>query len=134
MWVWGRVLWVLYRDGGVQNSLGERIKGGLEESWGALGDNGGYWGVGVGLEMGAGGTYVGLEGSRGALMGVEGSKIVLGRYRGGLEGFWGALGRNGGYWGAGVGLEMGVGVIGECERSEERRVGKECRSRWSPYH
>src|SRR2546430_5155417 len=21
-----------------------------------------------------------------------------------------------------------------CERSEERRVGKECRSRWSPYH
>ena len=23
--------------------------------------------------------------------------------------------------------------IGQC-RSEERRVGKECRSRWSPYH
>src|SRR2546426_315372 len=22
----------------------------------------------------------------------------------------------------------------ECARSEERRVGKECRSRWSPYH
>ena len=22
----------------------------------------------------------------------------------------------------------------EYERSEERRVGKECRSRWSPYH
>ena len=21
-----------------------------------------------------------------------------------------------------------------CSRSEERRVGKECRSRWSPYH
>ena len=21
-----------------------------------------------------------------------------------------------------------------CVRSEERRVGKECRSRWSPYH
>ena len=21
-----------------------------------------------------------------------------------------------------------------CTRSEERRVGKECRSRWSPYH
>ena len=21
-----------------------------------------------------------------------------------------------------------------CGRSEERRVGKECRSRWSPYH
>ena len=25
-----------------------------------------------------------------------------------------------------------VGVLGF--RSEERRVGKECRSRWSPYH
>src|SRR5256885_6758110 len=25
------------------------------------------------------------------------------------------------------------GVCGAC-RSEERRVGKECRSRWSPYH
>ena len=23
---------------------------------------------------------------------------------------------------------------GIAERSEERRVGKECRSRWSPYH
>src|SRR5260221_9355420 len=23
---------------------------------------------------------------------------------------------------------------GEIDRSEERRVGKECRSRWSPYH
>ena len=26
-----------------------------------------------------------------------------------------------------------LGLIGE-NRSEERRVGKECRSRWSPYH
>ena len=25
-------------------------------------------------------------------------------------------------------------VFGSAERSEERRVGKECRSRWSPYH
>ena len=25
-------------------------------------------------------------------------------------------------------------VIGIVGRSEERRVGKECRSRWSPYH
>ena len=24
--------------------------------------------------------------------------------------------------------------LGGCKRSEERRVGKECRSRWSPYH
>ena len=27
-----------------------------------------------------------------------------------------------------------LGDLGECARSEERRVGKECRSRWSPYH
>ena len=25
-------------------------------------------------------------------------------------------------------------LLNEIERSEERRVGKECRSRWSPYH
>ena len=25
-------------------------------------------------------------------------------------------------------------VLGTLNRSEERRVGKECRSRWSPYH
>ena len=36
------------------------------------------------------------------------------------------------------GTEMQVGMTALCEktgrRSEERRVGKECRSRWSPYH
>src|SRR6266496_6273365 len=26
------------------------------------------------------------------------------------------------------------GALGAYPRSEERRVGKECRSRWSPYH
>src|SRR5260221_5630018 len=26
------------------------------------------------------------------------------------------------------------GPAGSAKRSEERRVGKECRSRWSPYH
>ena len=30
-------------------------------------------------------------------------------------------------------LRRGVGRKPLC-RSEERRVGKECRSRWSPYH
>src|SRR5260221_12059578 len=30
----------------------------------------------------------------------------------------------------GAGMQMSV----EAPRSEERRVGKECRSRWSPYH
>ena len=27
-----------------------------------------------------------------------------------------------------------INAITIAERSEERRVGKECRSRWSPYH
>ena len=32
--------------------------------------------------------------------------------------------------------ELGCNAIwmNPCFRSEERRVGKECRSRWSPYH
>ena len=30
--------------------------------------------------------------------------------------------------------ENGLATQAEIERSEERRVGKECRSRWSPYH
>src|SRR2546422_10235709 len=34
----------------------------------------------------------------------------------------------------GIDAEMLVGKSGGDARSEERRVGKECRSRWSPYH
>ena len=29
---------------------------------------------------------------------------------------------------------VSVSDISASDRSEERRVGKECRSRWSPYH
>ena len=39
---------------------------------------------------------------------------------------------------AGMGAGLGTGFAGMSAaaviRSEERRVGKECRSRWSPYH
>src|SRR5688572_32646235 len=37
---------------------------------------------------------------------------------------------------AGVMERLGFGYerLREIKRSEERRVGKECRSRWSPYH
>ena len=31
-------------------------------------------------------------------------------------------------------LYDGNDKLDKAERSEERRVGKECRSRWSPYH
>ena len=34
----------------------------------------------------------------------------------------------------GIVLGIGNGFQILCQRSEERRVGKECRSRWSPYH
>ena len=34
---------------------------------------------------------------------------------------------------AGEGLKLDV-TVRPIARSEERRVGKECRSRWSPYH
>src|SRR5256884_3712999 len=33
-----------------------------------------------------------------------------------------------------IGLEVPASALVNNARSEERRVGKECRSRWSPYH
>src|SRR2546427_789536 len=33
-----------------------------------------------------------------------------------------------------VGTNAGASPLAGSQRSEERRVGKECRSRWSPYH
>ena len=33
-----------------------------------------------------------------------------------------------------ISLEVQAGEFVSLIRSEERRVGKECRSRWSPYH
>ena len=41
--------------------------------------------------------------------------------------------RDGGDAYGGKGVTRAVGNVNG-ERSEERRVGKECRSRWSPYH
>src|SRR6267378_2649437 len=31
-------------------------------------------------------------------------------------------------------VRFGAAIVGPVSGSEERRVGKECRSRWSPYH
>jgi len=36
--------------------------------------------------------------------------------------------------GSGFGGSISAWRLAELYRSEERRVGKECRSRWSPYH
>ena len=39
-----------------------------------------------------------------------------------------------GFGGSGLDIVTWLGDLGGGARSEERRVGKECRSRWSPYH
>src|SRR5256885_287035 len=48
----------------------------------------------------------------------------------------GLIGLLGGPLGVVVGAATGslLGTVRDYWRSEERRVGKECRSRWSPYH
>ena len=33
-----------------------------------------------------------------------------------------------------LGMKLANQLVAGLTRSEERRVGKECRSRWSPYH
>ena len=37
-------------------------------------------------------------------------------------------------FGGNAGAKSSEASFGGNDRSEERRVGKECRSRWSPYH
>ena len=37
-------------------------------------------------------------------------------------------------WTAAIRISGETGLCSAATRSEERRVGKECRSRWSPYH
>jgi len=55
--------------------------------------------------------------------------------------FWLVLGGCGSAVLAATFPDVGIGLVGvsfafglTVLRSEERRVGKECRSRWSPYH
>src|SRR3989475_6087542 len=47
---------------------------------------------------------------------------------------WWQAPQNGWKAGLGVAAAAWVGIGTARFRSEERRVGKECRSRWSPYH
>ena len=56
-----------------------------------------------------------------------------------LEGWDREGGREGdargrGYGGICIHIADSLFCTAETKRSEERRVGKECRSRWSPYH
>ena len=41
---------------------------------------------------------------------------------------------HGAFWDYTTGAAFGKSGKDDSDRSEERRVGKECRSRWSPYH
>src|SRR6478609_2198147 len=54
------------------------------------------------------------------------------------RGFWGSaagVGMDGAFWRQQIFLLQAFVLRGAVAiRSEERRVGKECRSRWSPYH
>src|SRR3989449_1080581 len=59
---------------------------------------------------------------------LDGSKVDVTGPPGGLVGDV-CIGPNGK-----LSITGGEFVTGEVRRSEERRVGKECRSRWSPYH
>ena len=54
---------------------------------------------------------------------AAGGKFVLSTGRA-----WSAINRKGQL--GGIRFDYAI----TCNRSEERRVGKECRSRWSPYH
>src|SRR3989442_12376994 len=67
------------------------------------------------------GILLGLYGLLKPTMGFEVLLLIFAAVIvGGIGSPWGAV--------------LGGLVIGLSQRSEERRVGKECRSRWSPYH
>ena len=81
-----------------------------------------------------------LTGIRGGMFGVE--KIDLKNVKTGkmdelpVHGcfIWIGITPNTGFVGDALELDPGGFIIADSSRSEERRVGKECRSRWSPYH
>ena len=63
-------------------------------------------------------------------MGHEEIKLEIGTYYTGKGLYIGMLAKEDGVWESFSDLTVNLPF----ERSEERRVGKECRSRWSPYH
>ena len=70
------------------------------------------------------------SGARGALFAADAEHTALIEKLGPVDGLVRRLRGKALYLGAGLDIVQGKQDI----RSEERRVGKECRSRWSPYH
>src|SRR3989475_8528266 len=60
------------------------------------------------------------------------TKIIIGLVSGACAGVVANAFATGAAWVAWTGIPAGWAA--DKVRSEERRVGKECRSRWSPYH
>jgi len=99
---------------------------------------GGGGGAGRGGTGGTGGGTSGGNGSGSGAGGAGGQDTSTGSQQH-LQGSDGAdlFGGTGGGGGGGGGYVGGGGASASTRargRSEERRVGKECRSRWSPYH
>src|SRR5256886_17585479 len=68
-----------------------------------------------------------LQGGIHLVLGVEADKHVAGQTDRAAEDLKATLERKG------IAVKR-IAREGDATRSEERRVGKECRSRWSPYH
>ena len=113
-------------------SMGEDSQATLVELHGSLGDGTTIANLAsaIRLEQGARLDHVKLQDENERCYHLSSLRARLGRdseYRGFGLALGAALSRNEAW----VRLE---GSGSHCRRSEERRVGKECRSRWSPYH
>ena len=61
-------------------------------------------------------------------------KLAIGVDIGGINTAFGLVDENGDLYAESVISTKKYPSVDDYPRSEERRVGKECRSRWSPYH
>src|SRR2546422_1473865 len=66
--------------------------------------------------------------------GLSGTGVGGARNRMKIANLTTSLGTSMGFVASKCGVLSGVALNRQAGRSEERRVGKECRSRWSPYH
>ena len=84
-----------------------------------------------GIQLGGGRDRLLRDAAAGFVRGLRSRPPSAPRVQIGVSG---GLGRAPGRAGFGFGRRRGGKGGRRLTRSEERRVGKECRSRWSPYH